>query len=64
MGECDVTSKTARANAKIKADEKAAREALYAAWKTLLDDRTATTPDYLALGGTSSELRSFLYQHL
>ena len=58
-----MTSKTARANAKIKREEKAAHDALYEKWKILLEQERAARSDFLALGGSELELTAFFYQY-
>lgn len=58
-----MTSKTARANAARKREEKAARAVLYENWRSLLEQKEATRSDFLALGGTELELTAFFYQY-
>ena len=57
-----MTSATARSNALAKQREQDQKNKLYIEWKILLE-RGASKEEYLEIGGTESQLASFLWQH-
>lgn len=61
-----MTSKTARTNARQKAEAEARLKALYSQWIALLEKNGGShlpSAEALALGGTEFELTCFLYQY-